>query len=386
MNDFQSDALTSSWRGNDVLSGDFWSDRFLLGGLRKRALHSVLIFGLAPLAILLCARYGDVLSQPSPSVGFLQDYVMLGFFVATPVQLYILLFCSRKFAEFFRGLPRVLRQTRFQLDEYNKEVGEILSLVQGEGKGRVYYRLLLLGGAVAFLVNASALFVRPGAWNSGSNLLTYSASQLYFLVILVLVYPSLAYKFLGMIYGISRICRTVKQRRAFRVWPLAPDGAGGLRKLGDVTIALNYFLVPYVVLMILQRWTNSHIEGVVSFGFLIGVVSFVPVQVASFFLPLSAAHDAMKESKEEIIEMISVASERANRAMVEKLSEGNQGSNTEVMKIEEEMSSLRRMYDIAAELPIWPFDARIIGKLISNILLPATGTIFAMLTERFLAG
>ncbi len=172
---------------------------------------------------------------------------------------------------------------------------------------------------------------------------------------------------------VARICATfVALRRLFQlktnIQPLHPDGCGGLLPLGRVSMKLNVavFVMGFVCAagvivnmtewrVPLFHWTN-----------LLLIVGYVIGSSLIFFLPLLAAHQSMKKAKMQLLYSIHERIESLSKQIIQDISSATELPTAAI----EEIENVRKVYDMAREMPVYPFNFRIVSSFIGSLGLP----------------
>ena len=124
-------------------------------------------------------------------------------------------------------------------------------------------------------------------------------------------------------------------------------------------MVLPFFLM-YV--SILFRDTNFLI------GQQLSLLVLTTLLFVTFFLPLGSVHTAMKRAKENELESISEHFREVNTKVKEDLRDKNYGDD--LVADVESLEKLDFMYEKVNSMPVWPFNVRNIGRLISATMIP----------------
>lgn len=161
--------------------------------------------------------------------------------------------------------------------------------------------------------------------------------------------------------GINKFFRSID----IEIYPLHPDGAGGLKPLGQyvVTCGLGIGIIGLVLGMSLLR-SQIGLERLGSvFYFNLGLyILFAPIFL---FIPLIEAHREMQSVKTAIL--LDVAEQHES---VFQKSLVNMRAGKSIHKELSELDSIRKMYTIADSSPEWPFDLNILSKFSAAVFLP----------------
>jgi hypothetical protein len=150
--------------------------------------------------------------------------------------------------------------------------------------------------------------------------------------------------------------------------PLHPDGCGGLKRLGAISVALNSFLCLLAVYFSVLAFAKSAEQTAQpsDYPFFIPmVIGFVLLSIYLFLAPLSRAHDVMEQEKTKILSALNAEFQKSYRVITSQIEA--EGIHLEdAQKIE----SIERLYRIANKMPVWPMDAGILRQLGITITVP----------------
>ena len=145
--------------------------------------------------------------------------------------------------------------------------------------------------------------------------------------------------------------------------PLHPDGCGGLKPLGDISKALNFFVsligLYLSVVAIVGRTPIGHPL------FAPAVVAFIVLAVYLFFAPLWKAHDRMAAEKERVLHALSQEFQHTYEQVARNLS-----ARGILLEDAQKIGGLEQMYRIASNMPVWPLDVKILTQFAGAVLVP----------------
>jgi hypothetical protein len=152
------------------------------------------------------------------------------------------------------------------------------------------------------------------------------------------------------------------------IQPLHPDSCGGLYPLGSLSMKLNFgtFLFGLITAMGVLANIYTHKKPVFYPLNVLMVFSYFVCAVIIFFLPLYAAHRRMKEAKYQTLHDINKQFEKTNKELLVNLKEARKVNKAKVSELE----SLRKMYEIASKMPVYPFNLQIITSFLGSIIAP----------------
>lgn len=148
-----------------------------------------------------------------------------------------------------------------------------------------------------------------------------------------------------------------------RIRPFHPDRSGGLKALGHLAIALNYFvtllLVYFTLLLVFDEFARQHLIYTAL------VLMFYPVAVVSFFGTLSGAHKKMLAKKTEVLEKLGATFDHYYQKLL-------QSPDRTIYDLDsaDEIAKIHGLYEIAEKMPVWPFDKDSLVRIFSSLALP----------------
>jgi hypothetical protein len=180
-------------------------------------------------------------------------------------------------------------------------------------------------------------------------------------VSVLLIYAILSIYFLDRLFSRFTIC----------VRPLHPDRAGGLAPLGDFTLTWSYLIAFIGVLLVLTPLTRSYIAtGTLQFRWtteiLVALGIYLVAAPSVFLAPLLMAHNAMKETRNQLLSRIAHRFETELREVQDML-DGDLAGLADRQKMLKELQSL---HDLALKLPVWPFNSTLFTRFGTSYLSP----------------
>ena len=185
----------------------------------------------------------------------------------------------------------------------------------------------------------------------------------------------------------SLLARFLVNIRIFRVLlknvvlhPLNPDNAGGLLALGHYALSTSYIITVaglIVAIMEIIAYKEGSISNAYFFhtGFIIYII-FAPI---SFFAPLGAAHNAMRQAKNKLLLEIS---QQFNQDFSYTRTE-IKSSAKELKDNIEKIEQLQKLYKLANDFPVWPFDTGTVRKFALSVSSPIATLGVSILIELF---
>ena len=211
------------------------------------------------------------------------------------------------------------------------------------------------------VINVLLMLLMKGAWNGIYGGITAYYFRLFvilnFYIIILILYKS--------------IITIIAMRKVFglklKLQPLHPDNCGGLKPLGDLAIAINYFvaliLIYFTILAIFDPTLKQNFLSSFIFFCLFFIVLFLGVLI--FILSIFKAHKQMKINKNELLQRLHVEFQENYELLLSSLSK----SDFKKM-LSDKITSIHTMFQIAQNMPVWPFDTKSISRFFTTISLP----------------
>lgn len=155
--------------------------------------------------------------------------------------------------------------------------------------------------------------------------------------------------------------------------PFHPDRCGGLRPVGTLGLRHQYMLTVFGVNVSLLAFFSFACLGQhpwLSRMVMAAAGAYVILGPFVFFGPLFPFRNGMLKTKTELMSTVS-------RRLLQELERvrHNAQSGTITKEDEELIDRLRKLGTLIDELPVWPFDARTVRKVIVAYVLPILGSI-----------
>jgi len=97
---------------------------------------------------------------------------------------------------------------------------------------------------------------------------------------------------------------------------------------------------------------------------------YLALVVAVFFLPLGSTHEAMREAKQEELRVIAHHFNREYDQVKLALLKGDDQPGPAIGDSFSRLEHLRRIYDEADSMPVWPFDTRTLLRFGTTLGIP----------------
>lgn len=154
--------------------------------------------------------------------------------------------------------------------------------------------------------------------------------------------------------------------------PMHPDHAGGLRHIGALSMAVNYFLILvmlyFSLLLIFDPFSQRF--------FLIYLIFYV-FTFFTFFASLYQAHKKMRRVKDEALENLENTSNHYYYKLIK--SAGEQGVYD--LDSADEIIMVDNLYTIVEKMPVWPLNINNIIKFFSVFITPFIIFIISLLVN-----
>jgi hypothetical protein len=172
--------------------------------------------------------------------------------------------------------------------------------------------------------------------------------------------------------------RQTLRNKQFNVNPLHPDLCGGLRALSEYSIKIAYLVAGVGLMIGLTEY--RYIAGELDQKYWIihlGIPVYLVVATASFFAPLSTAHDGMKEAKKKLLDNIARQFWSDYSLTQNGLAKDADSVQADVSKIQQ----LRTLYEMTEKFPVWPFDVSTLRTFIASVTSPIFAILLGLVSE-----
>lgn len=196
---------------------------------------------------------------------------------------------------------------------------------------------------------------------------------------------------LMLVYGVLTIywLRRLFKSFTINVRPLHPDRAGGLSPLGNFSLMLSYIIsLLGVMLVTVPVIRNYVVVGTLEFRWstelVLGLGIYLVAAPTVFFTPLSVAHSAMQDAKDQLLLQIARRFDREYVSVRDVLG----ASDDAISGLENDLSimkELQTLHDTISEFPVWPFNTANIRRFATSYLLPIAIPFLIELVVRLIA-
>lgn len=312
--------------------------------------------------VLLTIMWEKVRPPSQEYVPIFKDYAnIMNYGIVVPIGIVLVL-------NFYACVNRGIRQLvtdRIIVFEGQRQSRQFLQHIDDAVNRKWFFYVSL---ALAVLCYSFFAWNRKGYWNSGIGGPNVWWFRFFSAINIYMVFHLAAKSFV--------IVRAIRDcfKQKIMLQPLHPDGCGGLRSLGNISLAINYLVgLIAVYLSILAFLEFSPLDNPV---FFIVLVTYFVIAGYLFFVPLADAHDLMEREKSEVLFVLNREFQSTYTKAVARLpAEGL--TLEDAQKIE----SLERLHGIASRMPVWPMDTRIVGQFLGVVAVPLIVGLFIELAK-----
>jgi hypothetical protein len=228
----------------------------------------------------------------------------------------------------------------------------------------VFY--LIAAVSVLYALSQLAAYQHWVPWQSAGGYLSLKPDLAYYRTLFWLLN---FYTFLFAIYNIVLtviILRRLFRTRVIRILPLHPDKCGGLTSISQYTLRIAYgiasagLVISGAVVFALQTETLAN-----SYPIILGMVAYIIFAPVLFFWPLGTAHTAMSEAKDaQLLELAQRFDEIYQRL------KDDYTNDADFEKDWKKLENTKKIYGIAQDFPIWPFDTTSLQRFFAVVTAP----------------
>ena len=318
--------------------------------------------------LVLAALTGN-LWEKDGIAGFFNDYnFMNSLFVAIPltIEFYFLL------GDFIEDCVEGLVKNKVFGSPLQQHYDTVNEFLRSMSKDLSSSRWMLLALAL------SVLFVLIAAPSHRGILSWRARNTVAFVSMEILWVVSTWFAIVMLLRAVVAIVWINKLFRSFQlhVRPMHPDRSGGLASLGTFSVRLGYIISAIGFILAANQLTTQYLYAdtfAVQNKIILAVgwgLYFLIAPVA-FFAPIGAAHEAMLQAKRKEILVFAQEFEKEYQQLRRKIAHLSYQETKEAVN---KMEEINRLYNIANEFPVWPFQIdkikRFVASVISPFLLP----------------
>lgn len=347
---------------------DLYNDNRLLSFLMspgkswgKKLLVIILIFLIFPAISFILSLSNGALYLPGKTVGMMEDYLYMAYLLlVAPLLLLLLYNVMVKYKLFIEDSPSFCKinagtELKTIIDENLHKIRKSKPL-----QGTIQFIL----GMIAVASNTYSIINRQGGWNSLEYPVVFFFVAVHFLIVIGFVLPTIIIRYINLVRFQIQLTKSLVKFDLLSIKPLSPDGAGGLKSLGKLSLAYTYMLIPFILTLGVQYLSWEYLTP----GFYMGLFGFLPLSIFVFFFPLSVVHHAMDETKRNIMKKLSNKYDELNNGLLEKME--NKDWENELISKNKTLEIIDNMYKIAEKMPVWPFNTSILVRFLSFNIFP----------------
>jgi hypothetical protein len=218
---------------------------------------------------------------------------------------------------------------------------------------------------------------RQAVGDIGENIWLFNAVMLPFLALLVYILAMIVVKEVTTILSLGRLF----SQASLNLRPLHPDGCGGLRRLRNYAVTVNYLIALAGFDLCLLGYSSFQ-AGHLATDYLLQlfILGYLVLAPYFFFATLGTAHQAMKATKENFLRNISEQFQGVYAEAQKQLSSKQGKLSGSLSKI----TQLQTLHKLTQSFPVWPYDVRSIQRFVITALSPLLWTAVAGLIDQLL--
>jgi hypothetical protein len=326
--------------------------------------HVFLFLLLVSLLPYLGAAFDGSFFLPEESLGIFEHYGNICFTIIFP----LIFIC---YIRGIRNFDRFVEEININLVEDKREEKiKIREFLRAHWDKKSYIPLKFFCISCGFIfatINAINTLEPEKVWrhdvyDSINHIGGYVAQRIFFYLWWAYLLPVFVYHLIVIVIILNRLFRLIIDANLLRLQPMHPDCAGGLGRLGRMSLNFNVAILLSMAVSAALYYTHGY-----NLPLLYGIVVQFLLLPVVFFLPLLRVHKAMELKKESLLLDISNCYRHLSDSLIRKIAKGDSPAKAEY----EEELRLRGLYKAFENIPAWPFDVKTIMKFISTFLLPA---------------
>ena len=212
----------------------------------------------------------------------------------------------------------------------------------------------------------------------GGNIEWLNTGTTYIIRVVIAVIP-------GAYATILTIIRLIFATRLFKIFmkdislhPLHPDKVGGLRPLADFSLQITWMIVVFGIMGAFLEISDilRHREAV---GYFVhgAFLTYLIAAPIVFFYPLSIAHQAMQNSKENFLIDIS----HQFNDIISKTHQVVKANDYNLEENLKKIEQLKSIHQIGSAFPVWPFDYSTLRRFSLSISSPIVAFLFPFIVK-----
>jgi hypothetical protein len=331
--------------------------------------RSALVIAAAYSAVWLACFWEQTLTLSGPDPGLLEDVVIYALVMVALAIVHSTLGLLRQVDTLLSELPDRDVATPGAVTSSRESVRDFIALRDPRSKRwyalSIGVCLVLVGLFQVVIPLAMPQPVRGWALQPLEYPISWTAAVVWATFIFVFILGNVLWYGLATAFTVFPLVREHLNGGTMNIIPVAPDGRGGLARVGTVAFKLNLMAGSGMVVVV--AW-------MVLFGidasFVLGFVVYIALLIGVFFLPLMAIHRAMESAKEAELTRFAHLFEAAYLQLRAEADYDPTGPGRRREEIVQYLASLERLYQRAEAMPVWPFNFQILGQFTTLILVP----------------
>lgn len=232
----------------------------------------------------------------------------------------------------------------------------------------ILFWVLKIGGTVYFLLLVYNHFFNLSnidLWYSPSHILATFGWLAFYFFLLVLIGPSLIWRYVASIREIRRIVKETDEHIGLDIPITSSMGGRSFKSFGFLTLRMSF--VPLTPLVSLLVWI--FFKGEMSDYVIFAIICLAGLAICAFFYPLMGITGIVRKRKEETLKRLSKELYGLHNPF-DNAMKGEDATNDEVQRIYSGVNALVMMEGDAIRTPLWPFDWELILKFLAMLVVP----------------
>ncbi len=313
-----------------------------------------------------------ITAKDSAYPGLLQDLTALVVdFVSMPVIAGIYLWTPIGATKLFRQL---LQARVFKSEEIVVEtVNESRPLFKNR---YIFYGFLAL--SLLYMLSQLGAYLGWVPWKSAGGYLdsnpamSYFRGPFWFLNLYTLAFG--AYNVAITVMTLRKMFRT----KEIKILPLHPDRCGGLISISQYSMRVAWAIASAgLVISAAAVYEISHRSLGAAYPIILGIIVYLIFAPVFFFWPLGTAHNAMQEAKDAELLKFAHRFDSVYEQLKSNLENKEQDFEADLKKLE----NLKKLYGIASEFPVWPFDISNLRRFFTVVTAPLVPVLISILID-----
>lgn len=338
--------------------------KLFVGRLKFTPLKAVLItIGIALLGALSLATITGSLLPNSNQIGFLQSWIgWIWGFVIAPIVTGYYVWIANAIGDL------LLKLQKSETIEIQKlDIDNVVPIYKSPF--RFYFSVscaVILG--VVYVLTRSDL---PG-WASANSIILGSTTTT--MLLLGYMVGILATTLIANVWALQVIFK----KKKLKLNPLHPDRCGGLKALSDYSLKTVYLAAAAGFVIGLSEYRFMTYDILLKYWYIhLSIPLYLIITTISFFAPLSAAHNGMKDAKEELLAHIAQHFRKNYAETYSRLDKSPEKLRGEIDKVQQ----LHILYDLTDKFPVWPFDVTTLRRFFASATTPFIPLIVGLLSQ-----